>query len=293
MLKRYTDSAIEAMAAFYEEHGVVKLPGLIDPEWTTKILNVIDDISKKADSPPPPGADFSFGKADGRVTIRYMWRGIPLIRDFMLNKDLAEPVARITRTKQLRFWFDLTFIHEAGQQNNMGAGTPWHHDVAAFTFKGLQLPSLWMALTPADAERSRLLFIDKSHKTSPGYYRTPDNPAPANGEKDGFLEVPDFDQLIAEGKEQVITWDVQPGDAIMIHPYTVHGAKGNTGKDASSRRVAITTRWLGDDVRFLPKSYTKALNQVGIAKSEIPMGGKPDGEYFPLVWDELKQSPAS
>jgi ectoine hydroxylase-related dioxygenase (phytanoyl-CoA dioxygenase family) len=293
MLKRYSDDEIEAMAAFYEEHGVVKLPGLIEPEWTAKILDVINDISQRADTPPPPGADFSFGKADGRMTIRYMWRGIPLIRDFMLNQDLAEPVARITRTRQLRFWFDLTFIHEGGQQNNMGAGTPWHHDVAAFTFKGMQLPSLWMALTPADAERSRLMFIDKSHKTAPGYYRTPDNIPPANGEKDGFLDVPDFDRLIAEGKEQVVTWDVLPGDAIMIHPYTVHGAKGNTGKDANSRRVAITTRWLGDDVRFIPTSYAKALKQVGIANSNIPMGGKPDGEYFPLVWDESSQSQAA
>ena len=283
MVRRYTEDELDEMSAFYEEHGVVKLPGLIEPEWVEKILATIDETAARADEVQPAGSDLSFGKADGRMTIRYMWREIPTVRDFLLRADLAEPIARITRTEQLHFWFDLTFIHDGSTSGTAGAGTPWHHDIAAFTFKGQQLPSLWMAMTSADENRSRLKFIDGSHKTVPGFIRTADNKAPEDGSPDGFIDVPDYDRLVAEGREKIITWDVEAGDAIILHPYVIHGADGNRGQQ--SRRVAITTRWIGDDCRFLPTSYAKARSGVGIVASDLKLGARPHGEYFPIVWD--------
>jgi ectoine hydroxylase-related dioxygenase (phytanoyl-CoA dioxygenase family) len=284
MLRRYSEDDLQAMTAHYETHGVVKLPGLIEPEWVDRILAAIDSTARLADGPQPPDRDLSFGRGDGRMTIRYMWRDVPVVRDFLLRPELAEPIARIVGTKTLRFWFDLTFMHNGSTTGDAGVGTPWHHDIAAFTFKGEQLPSLWMAMTPADAQRSRLEFISGSHKTVPGFYRTPDNPRPADGSDDGFLDLPDFDALVAAGQEKLLTWDCAPGDAVIIHPYTIHGARGNTAS-AHGRRVAITTRWLGDDVRFLPTNWAKASQAVGIAKSQLHLGSRAHGDYFPLVWD--------
>ncbi len=284
-MKQYSEAEIQEMTAFYEEHGVVKLVGLIEPEWVDRILDAIDETAKLAVEPQPADRDLSFGRAEGRMTIRYMWRDVPIVREFLMRPELANVIARIVGTSQLRLWFDLTFIHNAAPAGEMGAGTPWHHDIAAFTFKGQQLPSLWMAMTPATAERSRLMFIDRSHKTVPGYYRTPENPAPTDGSRDGFLDAPDFDKLVAEGRENIITWDCEPGDAILIHPYVVHGAHGNKG-GLGGRRVAITTRWLGDDVRFLPTYWHKAEKAVGIAKSELSYGSRAQGEYFPVVYDD-------
>ena len=282
MVKRFTEDVLAEMAAYYDEHGVVKLPGLIEPEWVDRILGEIDKAAARADEPPPAGDDLSFGKAEGRLTIRYLWRNNPVVRDFILQPDLAYPIARIVGSEHLKFWFDLTFMHSGSTAGDAGAGTPWHHDIAAFTFKGLQLPSLWMAMTDADENRSRLRFIDGSHKTVPGFYRTADRKPPGDGQSDGFLDVPDYDALIASGEEKVITWDVEAGDAIILHPYVVHGAEGNRGQQ--SRRVAITTRWLGDDVRFLPTSYAEAQKGVGIAQSGLVLGSRPRGDYFPTVW---------
>jgi ectoine hydroxylase-related dioxygenase (phytanoyl-CoA dioxygenase family) len=146
-----------------------------------------------------------------------------------------------------------------------------------------------MAMTPADAQRSRLEFIAGSHKSVPGFYRTPDNPRPADGSDDGFLDLPDFDAEVAAGRAELLTWDCAPGDAIIIHPYTIHGARGNTGQAGHGRRVAITTRWLGDDVRFLPTHWAKASKAVGIAKSHLSLGSRAHGEYFPLVWDSASR----
>lgn len=66
----------------------------------------------------------------------------------------------------------------------------------------------------------------------------------------------------------------------------IHGARGNASGDDHGRRVAITTRWLGDDVRYLPTNWTKASKAVGIAKSNLHLGSRAQGEYFPLVWNQ-------
>ncbi|WP_304164570.1 phytanoyl-CoA dioxygenase family protein [Phenylobacterium aquaticum] len=292
MVKKYTDAEIADLRAYYEEHGVVKLTGFIEPEWVDKVLGAIDDAAARSDEPIPAGAGLSFGKADGRMTIRHQWRENPTIREFLLNPEMARVVAKIVGSKTLRFWFDLTFMHDGAPDGGKGAGTDWHHDIAAFAFKGEQLPSLWMAMTQANAERSRLMFVDGSNKSVPGYYRTPGHIPPADGSDDGYLTIPDIDAEAAAGNLNIITWDCEPGDAIILHPYVVHGASGNTGKGFAGRRVAITTRWFGDDVRYLPTHIPtgnglSVPRQVpGVDYNPVKVGGRPDGEYFPLVWTE-------
>lgn len=276
MIKHYSDAEIADFKEFYEEHGVVRLPGLVGKEWVDRILATIDEVSALSDAPRKEGQSLNFGKADGRMTIRHMWREIDTIREFMLQSELAEPLARIIGSKQLRFWFDLTFIHNGAPDGENGAGTGWHHDVAAFPFKGDQLGSLWMAMTPSSAERSRLMFIDKSHKTAEGLYVTD------LMKTQGLLPTPDFDTLVREGKENIITWDCEPGDAIILHPYVIHGASGNKGN--FGRRVAITTRWIGDDVRFYPTPGATSSGTVGVDTDTMPIGAKPRSEFLPLVW---------
>lgn len=285
MSTHFSDAQIRDYRATYETHGVLRLPGLIDPAKATEILAVIDDVAAKADQPPADGSIISYGRGTGRMTIRQMWRDIPAIRAFLLDGDLGHIIARIVGAKQLRFWFDLTFLHNGQPDGREGEGTAWHHDIAAFSFQGMQIPSLWMALTPATRENSRLEFIDGSHRTVPGYYRAP---TPNPNLDDGFLTCPDFDALVAEGREKLISWDCAPGDAILIHPFTIHGARGNAGTATQGRRVAITTRWLGDDVRWLPLRNPPS-RMHGVKESGITIGSRPRGDWFPLVHDEFAE----
>ncbi len=281
MIRTYSDEQLQEFRAFYQEHGAVKLPGLLDAETVARTLAAIDTMARRADDPIPPDADLSYGRATGRMTIRHIWRHDPDVRDLMMNPALSRPIASIVASGQLRFWYDLTFMHDGSSQGGAGDGTPWHHDIAAFGFQGQQLPSLWMALTVADERRSRLRFVDGSHASAPGFYRPPGFAA------DGFVDMPDFESLIASGDLTELTWDCEPGDAILIHPYQVHGARGNHGQADAGRRVAITTRWLGDDVRFLPPDYGKAINAVEMpkgARGALRVGARPPEEHFPRVY---------
>lgn len=281
MNPRFTETQLEEFARFYEEHGAVHLPGLVEPRWVERVLGEIDRAAAQF---TPAGASplaASYGRAPGRMTIRSQSDYNSVIREFLFRRELTDVIARIARTRELQFWFDLTFIHEAKADGGEGEGTLWHHDISAFAFKGEKLPSLWMAMTPAVKGQSRLEMIDGSHRSASAYMRPP------TGELDdceGMIDVPDYDALVRDGKENVLVWDCAPGDAIVIHPYTVHGAEGNAGTSARGRRVAITTRWFGDDVRWLPCDPKVGGYAAGLDGVHPPLGSRPSTKTFPVVW---------
>ncbi|MBF8184777.1 phytanoyl-CoA dioxygenase family protein [Nonomuraea sp. K274] len=69
--------------------------------------------------------------------------------------------------------------------------------------------------------------------------------APLPAELHGLISIePNRDAL------PIISWDVEPGDAIIFHPGILHYSTGNE-KGASARR-ALTTRWLGSDTTYFP-----------------------------------------
>lgn len=283
--RHFTDREYAELAAFYDRHGAVRLEGFLDPGTVRTVLAEVDAAAAaSAGTGRVPGRARSYGHGRGRMTIREQSEENPLVREFLFRREMAEPIARIARTRILQFWFDLTFIHEASDGGEAGEGSSWHHDIAAFAFKGEKLPSLWMALTPATLQQSRLEFIDGSHRTVPGFFRPPTTRLP---EDDGMLRIPDYDALVAEGRERILAWDCAPGDALIIHPYTIHGSRGNAGSRDHGRRVAITTRWLGEDVRWLPldrKLGGFAARLEG--QPQPPNGSRPAREIFPVVWEE-------
>ena len=120
MVKRYSDQELQAFAQHYDTHGAVKLPGLLEPEVVERILEAMDKAAAHADDDMPTHA-MSYGRAPGRMTIRYMWRVNPLIKKFLFQSDLVEAVARIVGSSQLRLWFDLTLIYDSGEPGVGGA----------------------------------------------------------------------------------------------------------------------------------------------------------------------------
>ena len=291
MIKHYGDGDIRCLAADYGTHGAVHLPGFLGDEELARLQDVVDAAAATVDQPRTADQLSSSLRSDGRLTIRYLWRDNVHLRQVLFQPAIAQPIARIIGSKTLRFWFDLTFVHFATETGEAGMGTPWHHDVPTFSFKGDLMPSLWLALTPANSTLSRLMFIDGSHRTNHGYYRSPELKKPAPGERDGFVDLPDFDAMIASGEVRMLTWDCQPGDAILLHPCTIHGALGHDGNGRHPRRIAMTTRWLGDDVRFLPHSYDRARQQPAIAQTSLMLGQRPHGEWFPLIYDVASKVP--
>jgi ectoine hydroxylase-related dioxygenase (phytanoyl-CoA dioxygenase family) len=100
--------------------------------------------------------------------------------------------------------------------------------------------------------------------------------SPYGAADDRFELLPDTDELL-DG-QRLIGWDVGPGDVLAFHYRTLHGAPGNT---STTRRRAVSLRWLGDDARFGVRPWTTS---PPFEPNGLVDGGSLDGDVrFPLV----------
>ncbi len=256
-----------ALKTAYDNDGVVLLPGLIQGQWLTSLQHAVADYRKRD---PGQGQTENFSRSPGRVVIRWMGREIEAIQKFVTDSGAATSVARLCGARQLKFWYDLTLVYTVGSPYG---GSPWHHDIPAFPFRGTQMPSLWIALSPVDEDRSPLVFVKGSHKSGALYPPSADKNAALPA---GYAQPPDWDAMVARGEVETVWWPMQPGDALLMHQQVVHSTTNNRSKDGE--RVSIITRWIGDDVRWSRDAFSMAI--PGIDPTTVADGAKPFGAAF-------------
>lgn len=299
MTERFSAGQLAHFAATYQADGVVHLPGLLDADWIERLTAAVTAAravltsARPARNPVadpqategskgevPDAADAGYASADhsvaaGRCTIRWLWRDRIEVRRFFTESGVAPVVAAVIGARHLQYWFDLTFIHDSGAA---GAGTPWHHDIAAFPCKGQQIPSLWIAMSDVSRDMSPLSCIRGSHR-NPAMFRPPVYVQQGSPLPDGYAELPDVEAQLKRGDCEAISWNIRAGDALVIHPYTLHGAPANR---SDRQRIAFTTRWAGDDVVWRPDELSMKI--PGIDLSQVPRGQRPTGEFFPYAY---------
>jgi ectoine hydroxylase-related dioxygenase (phytanoyl-CoA dioxygenase family) len=174
---------------------------------------------------------------------------------------------------EVRFFYDQIFVKEPGTREV----TYWHHDLPYWPMRGAHIPSLWLALTPVTRDSSGVEYIAGSHKWGK-FYRaiTPDRNPKLMDET--LEECPDFGQRRGDPSLRFLSWTMEPGDVLVHHPLTVHGAGGNPTVDR--RRLALSTRYLGDDARWDPRPATMAVDGT----EGLRPGQRPASDVFPVVW---------
>ncbi len=154
--------------------------------------------------------------------------------------------------------------------------TPWHHDSTFFPINGDQVASVWTELDPVTADGSALEFVIGSHLW-PNRYKA----IGLGGVNHSTRELEALPDIGAHrGKYDIRSWDLEPGDALLFHGFTLHGSQGNA---TTQRRRAIATRWTGDDVTY---SASKPLPWKHGLKPGDPMSGS----IFPQVFPHLIES---
>jgi ectoine hydroxylase-related dioxygenase (phytanoyl-CoA dioxygenase family) len=145
-----------------------------------------------------------------------------------------------------------------------------------YCVQGRQVISIWLAIDPV-ARDACPEFIAGSHLQDTLYYpRLFDDGSDYDFAGDGYQTVPDIDA--ERESHRILSWDLEPGDALLFHFLTLHGAPGNRG---ASRRRGFSTRWLGDDASF--------AERPGVTSPPYPDIGLKDGQpmredWFPVVW---------
>ncbi len=230
--------------ATYAADGVVKIPGAVSQDQLGPILDLAD---QQLTNPGPWVTDSNPGATEERLfTTRYLWQDEPVVKSFLYDSGVAELAANAMSSQGARFYFDHLLVKEP----RTDAPTPWHQDIPYWPFLGSQICSIWVACTEAAVEGSSLEFVRGSHLW--GSYFAPES---FTGETDQVGWTADFegekcpDIEAARDDYDIIGFDVEPGDALLFSSWIVHGSPANT---SPNRRVALSTRWLGDDAVWHP-----------------------------------------
>ena len=249
----------------YKRDGAVCLRQVFDKDWIDLLepiaREVIIDKKDVGLLPTIPG--------------RYMARCIEEYRKFVFESPLGEAAGKILESKEIRFFFD-EFFAKPPQSD---AKTLWHCDRMAFPVEGKTVPSLWIPLTPIVKENCLEVLAESQHDDVPYWLFSPN--ARKMIKPDDRVPHPDIEPLRGEPGRRFLTWDMEPGDMLVVHPWALHYSAGNPTDDY---RIAISQRVFGDDIRWAPRP--DCLNIAGVCFDEMLDGEKPAGPLFPLLWSE-------
>ena len=267
--------AEEDVVAFARD-GAVCLRQVFDERWLSTLGTGVE--KNFADPGPDHTVYTPQGQPGGFYDDYCNWQRIDEYRDFVLHSPAAEIAARLTRSGSMRIYHEHVLVKEPGTREV----TPWHHDLPYYGVNGDQLCSIWLPLDPVPRSACPE-FVAGSHATGTLYYPRQfidhndyASTKPPDG-ADTFESMPDIDASRAQ--HEILSWDLEPGDCIVFHMRTVHGAPATTG--LHTRRRGFSTRWLGDDARFATRPWTTSPPYREV---ELEPGDMMDHPSFPVVW---------
>jgi hypothetical protein len=199
------------------------------------------------------------------------WKHDRGVREVAFDSRLPELVSDLLGARYLNFWEDTTFVKAPHTRQK----TAFHQDLAYFQIDGEQCVIVWIALDPVTLESGAMKYVRGSHKWGETYApnvfisQTPFRSSPEK-------RCPDIEA--EPDKYDIVSFDAEPGDVIIHHVKTVHGAGGNR---SDNWRRAVSFRYCGDEVRYLDRQG--AIQQVGVAH-DLKDGDRLLSEEYPVVW---------
>ena len=263
--RQITDDEVSA----FQENGAVCLRGLFDGGWLERLRDAVDERIAK-----PGVMRREFGK-DGKPgrfyddTFIWTTSSNSTFRDFAFDSPAAGIAARLMRSLRINLLFDQFLIKEPGASER----TPWHHDIPYWPVSGEQVCSLWFALDPVNADNGAVEYVKGSHRWGKRFLAQSFFGDSRYAED--LPKIPDIESM--RGELEFLQWEMEPGDCLVHHGLTVHGAPGNSTQGV--RRRGYITRWCGDDVRYQPRpNIQPMLRDPGISP-----GAPLDCDLFPRV----------
>ncbi len=255
----------------FERDGVVCLRGLFSIDQLDELAK---GVEKNFADPGPFNTVYTDTDSPGGFYDDYCnWQRIEEYQHFIQHSAAAQIAARLMKSSNSRLYHEHVLVKEPGTREP----TPWHHDLPYYGVDGDQLCSIWLPLDPVPQSICPE-FVLGSHAAEtlyyPRYFLTSENYAQGI---EGFETIPDIENHRADFR--IGSWDLKPGDCIVFHMRTLHGAPPTTGLKA--RRRAFSTRWLGDDARFARRAWKTSPPYPEV---DLEPGDAMVHDSFPLIW---------
>ena len=256
----------------YQRDGAVKIKGVFEQDWLD-LLAV--GIEKDVREPGPLHTIQQSAEDAGYFLTDFcMAQRLEEFRRFVTESPAAELAAAVMGAERISFFYDAIWVK--------GTNTPkrsrWHQDQPYYPVNGDQFCVIWLALEALESDVC-LELLKGSHRWGQWFepeltqrgldlYHAKDSP---------FVRLPDIEAH--RDDYDMCRWDMAPGDCIVFHALTVHGAPGNRYHDRWRR--AVSTFWMGDDTVFAerPGQVRPSFQGHGLRYGE-PM----ESPYFPCVW---------
>ena len=203
-----------------------------------------------------------------------LWEHDDALREFCFSSCLPAIAQQCLGSRKVNLLYDQLFVKEAGTPTP----TRWHNDQPYWAIRGQQVLSIWVALDPTTLETGALEFIRGSHLWNRWFQPQPFGETEAHGAYEtnpDYEEVPDIDAM--RDRYDIVSWDLEAGDAYLFHGLTVHGAPGN--RSPNRRRRGYTVRYTGDDVVY----DTRPGTNLHLRNSALADGQPLDSVQYPVV----------
>lgn len=156
--------------------------------------------------------------------------------------------------------YDATYIIKEPQTPSF---VSWHQDLTFWGLSHDDQVSLWLALSPADAQSGCMRMIPGSHKQGMVEHATYDDP-------NNVL----FQAQTVHGvnEDDAVLCPLKPGEASLHHGWTLHASMPNESDD---RRIGVNAQYLAPHVRQTKHDLDSAIlvrgeDRYGHYRKDIP-----------------------
>lgn len=253
----------EADRHHYRDHGVVALRGVIDPATVDLLRDAVNRIVGTAAMADMTAlGDQLHGEAPTAASDRGRfrsgvdhWRDDAAMREFATRSALPTLVASLLETDELWLYEDSILVKEPATREP----TVFHQDHPYFSVDGPSICTTWVPLDAVTRATGALGYVAGSHRDltewRPNLFVTRDAATDTSG-----TDVPDFHT--DPGDADILWIDAEPGDVLVHHSRTLHGAGPNTSLTSSRRAVSV--RYCGSDTVFRPRALTPKPHHDGL-----------------------------
>jgi len=199
------------------------------------------------------------------------WQENPAYQRVIFESDISEVAAKLMCSKEVRLFHDHMLVKKKGTLQK----TPWHQDQPYYNIEGMQNISFWIPVDPVPLEWS-LEFVAGSHQDTWYMPRTFLKKQAKWFQEGELKELPEIEAN--PDKFRVLSWALEPGDALVFHMLTLHAGAG-----AGALRRVFSLRLIGDDIRYAPRSW-KTSPEFPRLSDQLRAGAPMNHEFFPLIW---------
>jgi len=260
----------EAMKRDLLRDGAIAVRGLFKPDQLKRVRECFD----YAIAHPSPVAGQAFKGTDDAhfndiSNSENAHKYIELIKELGLHDFIAS----LWDSQNVWFLGEELFVKSGGRCGR----SPWHQDTSYLAANGDHLANIWISFESLPRENS-LEIVRGSHRGiqyDGAAYLDPSDPTRPVWGDGTFPRLPDIeaDRKKNPASWDVISWALEPGDALVFHSGALHG--GAPVSPACPTRHTLVLRFFGDKLFYRPLPNTKPDYPTDIREYSSLMPGAP------------------